>query len=225
MEYPRIYNAATDMVDRNVAHGRAAKTAFIDPSDTLTYGELAARTSRMANLLATYGVPRESRVALLMLDTVDFPVAFWGAIKAGVVPVCLNTLLTTEQYAYILGDSRARALFISAAILPVVQPIVGQLPFLKHVFVSGGEPPAFALSYRGELGFQSPSSRWPTHAPTSRRSGSTRRARPACPRACATCIPTRWRRRGYADRCSAFARTTSSFRRQSCSSPTASATR
>ena len=62
----------------------------------------------MANLLATYGLPRESRVAMLLLDTVDFPVAFWGAIKAGVVPVCLNTLLTTEQYAYILGDSRAR---------------------------------------------------------------------------------------------------------------------
>jgi 4-hydroxybenzoate-CoA ligase len=154
MEYPRIYNAATDMVDRNVAQGRAAKTAFIDPTETLTYGELAARTNRMANLLGTYGVPRESRVALLLLDTVDFPVAFWGAIKAGVVPVCLNTLLTAEQYAYILGDSRATALLVSAPLLPVVQPILGQLPFLKHVFVSGGEPPAFALSLRGELGFQ-----------------------------------------------------------------------
>ena len=100
----------------------------------------------MANLLATYGIARESRVALLLLDTVDFPVAFWGAIKAGVVPVCLNTLLTTEQYAYILGDSRAKALFVSAPLLPVVQPILGQLPFLKHIFVAGGEPPPFALS-------------------------------------------------------------------------------
>ena len=154
MEYPRIYNAATDMVDRNVAQGRAAKTAFIDPAETLSYGELAARTSRMANLLDTYGVPREARVALLLLDTVDFPVAFWGAIKAGVVPVCLNTLLTAEQYTYILGDSRAKALFVSAPLLPAVQPILGQLPFLKHVFVSGGEPPAFALSFRGELSFQ-----------------------------------------------------------------------
>src|SRR4029079_11579582 len=94
---------------------------------------------RMANLLGTYSVPREARVALLLLDTVDFPAAFWGAIKAGVVPVCLNTLLTTEQYAYILGDSRAHALFISAPLLPVVQPILGQLPFLKHIFVAGGE--------------------------------------------------------------------------------------
>lgn len=156
MDYPRIYNAATDMVDRNVMLGRTAKTAFIDPSETLTYGELQARTDRMANLLSTYGVPREARVALLLLDTVDFPAAFWGAIKAGVVPVCLNTLLTAEQYAYILGDSRANALFVSAPLLPVVQSILGQLPFLKHVFVSGGDAPAFALPFRGELGVQQP---------------------------------------------------------------------
>ena len=154
MSYPRIYNAATDMVDRNVTHGRGAKPAFIDPGETLTYGELAARANRMANLLATYGIARESRVALLLLDTVDFPRAFWGAIKAGVVPVCLNTLLTPEQYAYILGDSRAKALFVSAPLLPVVQPILGQLPFLKHIFVAGGEAPAFALPFRGELGHQ-----------------------------------------------------------------------
>jgi 4-hydroxybenzoate-CoA ligase len=154
MSYPRIYNAAADLVDHHVAVGRAAKAAFIDPSETLSYGELAARSNRMANLLATYGIPRESRVALLLLDTVDFPVSFWGAIKAGVVPVCLNTLLNAEQYAYILADSRAKALFVSAPLLPVVQPILGQLPFLRHVFVAGGEPPAFALSLRGELGFQ-----------------------------------------------------------------------
>ena len=156
MEYPRIYNAAADMVDRNVAQGRAAKIVFIDPEGSLTYGELQARTNQMANLLATYGVPREARVALLLLDTLDFPVAFWGAIKAGVIPVCLNTLLTPEQYAYILGDSRAKALFVSAPLLPVVQPILGQLPFLSHVFVSGGEPPAFALPLRAELAFQQP---------------------------------------------------------------------
>jgi len=154
MTYPRIYNAAADMVDRNLAHGRAAKPAFIDPGETLTYGELAARCNRMANLVTTYGIPRESRIALLLLDTVDFPVAFWGAIKAGVVPVCLNTLLTTEQYAYILADSRAKALFVSAPLLAQVQPILGQLPFLKYIFVAGGEPPSFALSLRGELGFQ-----------------------------------------------------------------------
>ena len=57
MTYPRIYNAAVDMVDRNVAEGRGNKVAFIDPHEQLTYGELATRCNRMANLLATYGIP------------------------------------------------------------------------------------------------------------------------------------------------------------------------
>jgi 4-hydroxybenzoate-CoA ligase len=154
MSYPRTYNAAVDMVDRNVAEGRGDRIAFIDPTERLTYAELQRRCDRMANLLATYSVPREARVALLLLDTVDFPVAFWGSIKAGVIPVALNTLLTSEQYAYILSDSRVRALIVSAPLLPVLQPILGQLPFLKHIFVSGGEPPPFALPFRGELELQ-----------------------------------------------------------------------
>src|SRR5262249_38951271 len=125
MTYPRSYNAAADMVDRNVDAGRAAKAAFIDPLETLSYGELQARCNRTANLLSTYQLAREARVGLLLLDTVDFPVVFWGAIKAGVVPVCLNTLLTSEQYAYILSDSRAKVLFVSAPLLPLVQPMLG----------------------------------------------------------------------------------------------------
>jgi 4-hydroxybenzoate-CoA ligase len=151
MSYPRIYNAAADMVDRNVAEGRGAKPAFVDDQETLTYGELQTRCNRMANLLAAYDIPREARIVLLLLDTVDFPVAFWGAIKAGVVPVPLNTLLTTEQYAFILADCRARALFVSAPLLPAVQPILGQLPSLKHVFVSGGEGLSLKSRLRRDL--------------------------------------------------------------------------
>ena len=158
MSYPRTYNAAVDLVDRNVAEGRGGKIAFIDPHERLSYAELMRRCDRMVNLLATYGVSREARVALLLFDCVDFPVAFWGSIKAGVIPVALNTLLTTEQYAYILSDSRVQALFISAPLLAAVQPILGQLPFLKHIFVCGGEAPPFALSFRSELAQQATAS-------------------------------------------------------------------
>ncbi|MGE0767715.1 MAG: benzoate-CoA ligase family protein [Hyphomicrobiaceae bacterium] len=136
-----IYNAATDMIDRHLGEGRAAKAAFIDATGTLTYGGLAESCNRMANLLVASGIPREARVALLLHDTRDFPVCFWGAIKAGVVPVALNTLLTTEQYGYVLADSRARALFVSASLLPVVEPILGQLPFIERVFVADGAAP------------------------------------------------------------------------------------
>jgi 4-hydroxybenzoate-CoA ligase len=151
MEYPRTYNAASDMVDRHIAAGRGGKPAFIDAGGMLTYGALSKRCNQMGNLLGAFGIARETRVAVLMIDTNDYPPVFWGAIKAGVVPVLLNTLLNSEQYAHMLADCRAKALFVSAPLLPAVQPILGQLPFLTHVFVSGGEAPAFALDLRVEL--------------------------------------------------------------------------
>lgn len=154
MDYPRTYNAAADLVDRHVRDGRGAKAAFIDPNRTLSYGALGEETNRMAAMLRGFGMPREARVALLMHDTCDFPIAFWGAIKAGVVPVALNTLLNAEQYTYMLADSRARALIVSAPLLPVVQPILGQIPSLTHLIVAGGEAPSYGFSLGAELARQ-----------------------------------------------------------------------
>ena len=139
MDYPREYNAAVDFLDRNVEAGRGDKIAFIDPERSLRYGELREQCGRFGRLLFDHGLGAETRVAMLVLDSVDFPVIFLGAIRAGVVPVALNTLLTTDQYRYILADCRARALFISAPLLPTVEPILGELPFLEQVFVVGGD--------------------------------------------------------------------------------------
>ena len=138
MEFPRQYNAANDFVDRNVSNGHGAKVAFVDADRSLTYGALQLATRKMANLLGGLEMKREGRIAMLMLDTVDFPVVFWGALRAGVVPVCLNTLLTTQQYEYMLSDSRAEALIVSSELLPVVEPVLGTLPALKDVVVVGG---------------------------------------------------------------------------------------
>ena len=97
--------------------GRGSAIAFRDPWRSLSYGELAEATRRFAGALRAAGVARERRVVLLLLDTVDFPIAFWGAIRAGVVPVPINTLLTHEMVGYILADSRAEALVISAPLV------------------------------------------------------------------------------------------------------------
>ena len=72
-------------------------------------------------MLAKLGLQREDRVAMIMLDTVDFPVLFWGAIRAGIIPIPLNTLLPVEQFRYILEDSRAKALFVSAPFLKIAR--------------------------------------------------------------------------------------------------------
>jgi 4-hydroxybenzoate-CoA ligase len=133
------YNAATWLLDRNIDQGRAEKLAFTDSVSELTYGGLQKQSCRVANLLRRLGVRREERVAMIMLDTVDFPSVFLGAIRAGVVPVPLNTLLTADQYAYVLADCRARVLFISEALLPVVKDMVGRMPDLDHVIVSGND--------------------------------------------------------------------------------------
>jgi 4-hydroxybenzoate-CoA ligase len=133
------YNAVTWLLDRNVEEGRGNKLAFTDTVAELTYGELQRQTNRLANLLRRLGVRREERVAMIMLDTVDFPIVFLGAIRAGVVPVPLNTLLTADHYAYVLADCRARVLFISEALLPAVKDIVGRMPDLEHVVVSGND--------------------------------------------------------------------------------------
>src|SRR6202166_3105134 len=131
------YNAVTWLLDRNVDEGRGAKPAFTDTISELTYGQLQKQSCRLANMLRRLGVRREERVAMIMLDTVDFPIVFLGAIRAGIVPVPLNTLLTADQYAYVLADCRARVLFVSEALLPVVKDMVGRLADLDHAIVSG----------------------------------------------------------------------------------------
>jgi 4-hydroxybenzoate-CoA ligase len=131
------YNAVTWLLDRNVDEGRGDKLVFTDTVSELTYGGLKKQGCRLANLLRRLGVRREERVAMIMLDTVDFPIVFLGAIRAGVVPIPLNTLLTAEQYAYILTDCRARVLFVSEALYPVVKDVVGRMGDLECVIVSG----------------------------------------------------------------------------------------
>src|SRR5580698_10684267 len=131
------YNAVTWLLDRNIEEGRADKLAFTDTVSELTYGELQRQSCRVANLLRRLGVRREERVAMMMLDTVDFPAVFLGAMRAGIVPVPLNTLLTSDQYAYVLADCRARVLFISEPLLPVVKDMLGRMPDLEHVIVAG----------------------------------------------------------------------------------------
>ena len=132
-----IYNAVTWLLDRNIDEGRGDKLAFTDTVNDLTYRELQRQSCRAANMLRRLGVRREERVAMIMLDTIDFPIVFLGAMRAGIVPVPLNTLLTADQYAYVLADSRARVLFVSEALYPVVKDIVGRMADLECVVVSG----------------------------------------------------------------------------------------
>ena len=134
---PREYNAAADLINRNIARGNAKRTAMIDDDGSYSYAELAERVNRAGNALLGLGLGWETRVAMALLDTVDFPSVFFGAMKAGLVPIPLNTMLTAKDLGYMLRDSRARAVVVTEELYPRVKEAAEGAPCLKHVIVSG----------------------------------------------------------------------------------------
>lgn len=152
-------NAATYFVDRHVTEGRADKIAFREADGQkrdLTYGQLADQSARAAAAFGSAGINREERVALLVLDQLEMPVLFWGALKAGVVPIPLNTLLTAEVYDVILRDSRASAVVVSEALFETLAPALAENPFLRAVIVVGDSAPDGALTYADFIGGAEP---------------------------------------------------------------------
>lgn len=136
---PREFNAATYFIDRHMQEGRADKTSFIDKDGEHSYSELYENVNKVANLTRTLGLKQETRIAMILQDTFDNPVVFWGCIKAGIIPVTLNTLLTKEHYLQILNECRARVLFISESLYEVIEPVINEFPYLEKIIISGGE--------------------------------------------------------------------------------------
>lgn len=132
-------NAATYFVDRHLEEGRGANLAFREAQTgrSLTYEALSQQSGTAASALVALGMMREERLAMLVLDQIEFPVLFWGALKAGIIPVPLNTLLAAPVYDAILRDSRATVLVVSEALFGTVAPVLADNPFLRHVVVIG----------------------------------------------------------------------------------------
>jgi benzoate-CoA ligase family protein len=137
VEVPREYNAASHFIDRHVGEGRGGKVAYIDDRGSYTYAELATRVNRAGNVLKGLGVEMEQRVLLCLSDGIDFVALFWGAVKIGAIPVPVNTLLTPADYDFMLRDSRAKVLAVSAPLRERFATVLGEQPFLKCVVVCG----------------------------------------------------------------------------------------
>ena len=129
------FNFAEHLRLRNA--GRHDKPAYVDDQETLSNGQLAARVGRVAAALTAQGIRREERVLLLMHDCTDWPVAFLGSLHAGVVPVAVNTLLTADDYAYMLEHSRSQVAIVSAALLPTLRAAMAKAQHeIKAIVVS-----------------------------------------------------------------------------------------
>jgi benzoate-CoA ligase len=136
---PEFFNATDYFVDRHVREGRGAKVAIESADERITYAEVSQNVNRCASMLRdAAGVRAEERVLLLLHDGPAFAYTFFGAIRIGAVPVPLNTLWKPSDYEYVVGDSRARVVIVSAGLLPQIEQMAPSARRqLEHVFVVG----------------------------------------------------------------------------------------
>ncbi|NTU81487.1 MAG: benzoate-CoA ligase family protein [Chloroflexales bacterium] len=135
------FNAATYFVDRHIDEQRGERIAVLYEGRQLSYAQVQRLVNQTGNALRAGGLRMEERVLLLLLDSPEFIAAFFGAIKIGAVPIPINTNLQPADYAYILNDSRARIVIVSAPLLAAISQIDEPLPFLRQIVVVGEPPP------------------------------------------------------------------------------------
>lgn len=93
------------------------RSAVIGPGGTLSYRELCAEASRWGQAFRAFGLRRGERIAFFLDDTPAYPAAFFGAVRAGFVPVLLNIQSTPDLLRYYLGDADARLAVCEAGLL------------------------------------------------------------------------------------------------------------
>ena len=154
-DLPEQFNAADYFVDQNIRNGRGNKVAVICQDRRVTYEQIRVGMNQVGNALSGAGVMMEDRVALMLLDTEIYPQAFFGAIKIGAVPICLNTLMRPKDYTYYLNDSRARLLMVDASLLALVQDIRSDLRYLEKIVVVNGGAEGDDIAFRDFIEGQS----------------------------------------------------------------------
>lgn len=138
IDLPEIYNAS-EVLFHNLDAGRSEKTAIYCDRVRLTYGELARLANRLGCGLRDLGLESGARVLMLLRDTPAFPATFFGAMKAGYIPIPANTVLKLDEYAYLLQDSGAQVLVADVDLWSPLETIRDACPALEHVIVVGGE--------------------------------------------------------------------------------------
>ncbi|MEM7273628.1 MAG: benzoate-CoA ligase family protein [Actinomycetota bacterium] len=133
------FNAAVWLVDRHVDEGRGDRTAVICQDRTLTYTQVQAEVHRAAAAFRALGVRPEERVAMAVLDSVEFVAAFLGAMRIGAVPLAMNPLLPGRDLAVIAADARARVAVVSGPMAGKVEELRAGAPELRTVLVTDTE--------------------------------------------------------------------------------------
>ncbi|MGI9335190.1 MAG: benzoate-CoA ligase family protein, partial [Gammaproteobacteria bacterium] len=123
LTFAPAFNVAVPFIDRHLDEGRSDKVAIrMAGGEAVTYGELADKVNRAGNALKNLGIERGDRVLMVVKDCPHFFYLFWGAIKAGLVPVPLNTLLRAPDYRFMIEDSQCAGLMYSPEYAAEVEP-------------------------------------------------------------------------------------------------------
>jgi benzoate-CoA ligase len=152
LEKPEFFNAADYFIDRNIRQGRGHKIAIYSEHRNYTYNDIQKMVNKTANAMRDLGLRVEDKIMILMLDVPQFFAIFWGAVKIGAVPIPVNTMLTPSDYEFYLNDSRSRVLAISEELLPLVNGIKDDLPYLRDIIViseTEGARIPFRQKYKG----------------------------------------------------------------------------
>ncbi len=144
IRFSEIFNSAVPFIDRHLEEGRGNKVAIRTEHGEVTYVKLAKRVNRCGNALKSLGIRPGERMLMVVKDCPSFFYLLWGAIKAGIIPVPLNTLLRTADYRYMIEDSECAALVYSPEYAAEVEPAAA----------SASHRPAHLIPTEGEGGLQ-----------------------------------------------------------------------
>jgi benzoate-CoA ligase family protein len=143
---PDRYNCS-EILFGNLAAGRADKAAVLCGERCVTYGELCATASRIGNRLQGHGLARGGRVLCVLADTPEYPAAIFGAMRAGFVPVLVNTLSTADLVSYYAADSGAEVAIVQADLAHLLAHPDVRGTRLRHVVLVGeGDAPDLGLA-------------------------------------------------------------------------------
>src|SRR6202165_4281251 len=136
---PPQYNASRILFD-NLSHGRGERLALTGSAGTRSYVDLCAEASRWGHGLQSLGLKRGDRVLMFLDDTPAYPAAFFGALRAGLVPLLINTLTPPDLLQFYLSDSAATVAVADAEFCARLDALACQNTPLRTLIAVNGEP-------------------------------------------------------------------------------------
>lgn len=124
IEFAPSFNTAVAFIDRHLDEGRREKVAIRTEDEDVTYGQLAERVNRCGNVFKSLGLSSGDRMLMAVTDGPEFYYSFWGAIKLGIIPIPVNTLLRAPDYQFLIDDSGCAAVTYSEALESEIAPAV-----------------------------------------------------------------------------------------------------